>query len=292
MHNPYAHVPAPAPSTPEEQRIADYESAIGPEHRLLPEALSGIRRGRIEGGLALAGVLRDLRLVPVPQDVGRGPAEPVLAPDPHHCRGPDRRDPAPGVERDTGRVRAAAVPAVHPAAYLRECAVLAARPQADRRPAAHRRRMCRNSAGRASSATAAPVPGPRPACWWASGFFGIFILGILAAIAIPAYQDYTIRAQVTEGLNLAVTREASSGGVSGRPINPGLTRRTSASDAPIGKYVTSVNVASGSVVITYGNAANTNIAGQRLVLLPGVTNDGEVVWACANASIARGRPSR
>ena len=102
------------------------------------------------------------------------------------------------------------------------------------------------------------------------GFFGIFILGILAAIAIPAYQDYTIRAQVTEGLNLATP-------VKHRVAEYWATHQSwphqadLGSDAPIGKYVTSVEVDSGSIVITYGNAANTNIAGQRLVLLPGLT---------------------
>ncbi len=44
--------------------------------------------------------------------------------------------------------------------------------------------------------------------------------------------------------------------------------------------MTSVEVISGSVVITYGNAANTNIAGQRIVLLPGLTKSGAVIWAC------------
>ena len=47
-------------------------------------------------------------------------------------------------------------------------------------------------------------------------------------------------------------------------------------------------MASGSIVITYGNAANIRaIAGRRLVLLPGVTNEGEVVWACATLRCPR-----
>ena len=127
---------------------------------------------------------------------------------------------------------------------------------------------------------AAPVPAPTAGVLVGVGFFGIFVVGILAAIAIPAYQDYTIRAQVTEGLNLAIARKASSGRVLGDSIRSWPQQADLGNDAPIGKYVTSVNVASGSVVITYGDAANTNIAGQRLVLLPGVTNDGDVVWAC------------
>ena len=116
------------------------------------------------------------------------------------------------------------------------------------------------------------------------GFFGIFFLGVLAAIAIPAYQDYTIRAQVVEGLNLAADvkrrvadyRAANGSWPEQADLGPGgLT----------GKYVSSIEVESGSVVITYGVAANSNIAGQRVVMLPGVMPDGEVVWACAGNSL-------
>jgi type IV pilus assembly protein PilA len=111
------------------------------------------------------------------------------------------------------------------------------------------------------------------------GFFGIFVLGILAAIAIPAYQDYTIRAQVIEGLNLASP-------IKYRVADYWTANATWPEQADlgasevVGKYVSSVNVASGSVVITYGNQANSRLADQRLILVPGVLPDGEVVWAC------------
>ena len=111
------------------------------------------------------------------------------------------------------------------------------------------------------------------------GFFGIFILGILAAIAIPAYQDYTIRAQVTEGLMLAspvkqrIAEYRAANGAWPEQADLGA-------EGLMGKYVSSVEVVAGSVVITYGEAANANIAGKRVVLLPGVLPDGEVVWAC------------
>ncbi|HET9472757.1 MAG TPA: pilin, partial [Steroidobacteraceae bacterium] len=119
------------------------------------------------------------------------------------------------------------------------------------------------------------------------GFLGIGMLGILAAIAIPAYQDYTIRAQVTEGLNLASQAKLRVADYWQR--NSAWPQQADlGSEAPIGKYVTSVEVDTGSVVITYGNAANSNIAGKRLVLLPGLSNDGELVWACANAPLPEG----
>ena len=66
----------------------------------------------------------------------------------------------------------------------------------------------------------------------------VAIIGILAAIAIPAYQDYTIRAQVTEGLNLAVGSRQPSPSPSRRTAFPGrwptLLRR-SAPTADVGQ---------------------------------------------------------
>src|SRR5690242_15212026 len=85
----------------------------------------------------------------------------------------------------------------------------------------------------------------------------VAIIGILAAIAIPAYQDYTIRAQVSEGMNLAAAAKAAvaesflnrgtapaTRTVAGMSANAGDTR---------GKYVTGVNVTNGIITITYGN---------------------------------------
>ena len=74
----------------------------------------------------------------------------------------------------------------------------------------------------------------------------VAIIGILAAIAIPAYQDYTIRSQVTEGLNLAASAKAavaesfSRTGMR-RPTARRLACRTPTTDTN-GKYVTSVDV--------------------------------------------------
>src|SRR5579864_6215443 len=91
----------------------------------------------------------------------------------------------------------------------------------------------------------------------------VAIIGILAAIAIPAYQDYTIRAQVTEGLNLAA---AVKTGVAEYYANTGnwpTTLTLAGGDStklPSGKYVGGIDVgAAGVITITYGNQANNNL---------------------------------
>jgi type IV pilus assembly protein PilA len=115
----------------------------------------------------------------------------------------------------------------------------------------------------------------------------VAIIGILAAIAIPAYQDYTIRAQVSEGMNLAAAAKAA---VAETFLNRGNApaNRTqagmSANNADTsGKYVTQVAVTNGVITVTYGNEANAQIAGLTLGLTPYVTADNSVAWRCGGA---------
>jgi type IV pilus assembly protein PilA len=116
----------------------------------------------------------------------------------------------------------------------------------------------------------------------------VAIIGILAAIAIPAYQDYTIRAQVTEGLNLAAPSKAS---VAETFANTGAfpANNTAAgvgiAAAITGKYVLSVDVGTGGlgvITITYGKLANSNILNGTLKLFPGTDANNDVVWNCGD----------
>jgi type IV pilus assembly protein PilA len=129
----------------------------------------------------------------------------------------------------------------------------------------------------------------------------VAIIGILASIAIPAYQDYTIRAQITEGYNLA---SASKTAVEEFYTNTGRFPSNNASagvasPASIsGKYVTSVTLttggAGGLVTIMFGNEANVAINGMTAVLTAsGGPAMGSVLWDCrtGNTVAPKYRPS-
>ena len=125
----------------------------------------------------------------------------------------------------------------------------------------------------------------------------VAIIGILAAIAIPAYQNYTIRAQVTEGLTLADSWKTA---ISEYYANQGAFPATAAAltgmnTATGGKYVNSITVTNGAITITYnGPQVNKAIATQTLGISPYLDANNNVIWVCGTASVptlATGTPA-
>jgi len=115
----------------------------------------------------------------------------------------------------------------------------------------------------------------------------VAIIGILSSIAIAAYQTYTIRAQVAEGVNMAVSGKTpivDAFNNTGRPpadrTEAGMTANTADT---AGNYVSGVNVIDGRLEITFGNDSHQDIFGESLSLTPYVSGTGSILWRCGNA---------
>jgi type IV pilus assembly protein PilA len=130
----------------------------------------------------------------------------------------------------------------------------------------------------------------------------VAIIGILAAIAIPAYTDYTVRAKATEGINLASSAKTTVSEAFQTNGLPGVTAATTAwntNPPPPSKYVTSVLLDAantGEIIVTY-SAGVPQLSGLTLTLTPSInkvqlaamtaaqqTVGGNVDWACASAT--------
>jgi type IV pilus assembly protein PilA len=124
----------------------------------------------------------------------------------------------------------------------------------------------------------------------------VAIIGILAAIAIPAYQDYTIRAQVSEGLNLSGGAKAAvteyfqdQGAFPGTNTLAGLEGKANIK----GKYVSEVAVGAGGIITakyskTAPQSANAKIDAGTLVLTP-ADNVGSVGWGCKAGAVLKAK---
>ena len=123
----------------------------------------------------------------------------------------------------------------------------------------------------------------------------VAIIGILAAIAIPAYQDYTIRAKVSEGLQLASAAKLgvaeysqSEGPFPITNAEAGVATSTSIS----GNYVASVAVGgSGVITVTYSGPSEIAVAGANTMILTPSTTAGSIRWNCTGTVYTRYMPS-
>lgn len=121
----------------------------------------------------------------------------------------------------------------------------------------------------------------------------VAIIGILASMAVSAYQTYTVRAQVSEGISMAAgakspvidayTNDGTAPAdrvAAGMTVNPTDTR---------GNYVSQINIVNGRVDVTFGGPrAHADIIGDTLSLTPYETGGNSIVWRCGNAAPAAG----
>jgi len=147
----------------------------------------------------------------------------------------------------------------------------------------------RGELDRNATQVGAPMPGWAIALIAVGGLFFtvVPVVAILAAIAIPAYQNYLIRAQVAEGMTLSGSAKVAVGEYLGaRGSLPADNAEAGLADADTlsGRYVSSVKVQNGSVIVTFGGRANRAIANDHLVFQPYGNRDA-MRWRCGSPDI-------
>lgn len=120
----------------------------------------------------------------------------------------------------------------------------------------------------------------------------VAIIGILAAMAMSAYQTYVVRTQVAEGVNMAGSAKtpiADAYNMTGEPpadrVAAGMTPAPTDTQ---GKFVSQVNVVNGRLDVMFGKDAHQDIFGQTLSMTPYLSGTGSVMWRCGTATMPAG----
>ena len=115
----------------------------------------------------------------------------------------------------------------------------------------------------------------------------VAIIGILASLAIAAYQTYQVRAQVAEGISLATSAKTP---IVDAFLQTGIppAGRTEAGMSPLatgtsGKYVSGVDVVDGRIDVTFGNDAHAEIFGRTVSFTPYMAGGNSIVFRCGAA---------
>jgi len=116
----------------------------------------------------------------------------------------------------------------------------------------------------------------------------VAIIGILAAIAVPMYLDYTVRSQIAEGLNLSSgAKSAATEYYQNRGAFPVSNAQAGLEDAANiqGNYVGSVAVVDDVITVRFSVDANEQIVGETITLTADTSLAGSVRWVCASGGV-------
>ena len=115
----------------------------------------------------------------------------------------------------------------------------------------------------------------------------VAIIGILASLAVSAYQTYTIRAQVAEAISMAAGAKApvvDAFNMDGEPPASRVEAGMSLDPADTqGRFVAQVNIFEGRVDVTFGNEAHAEIFGDTISFTPYASASGSIQWRCGAA---------
>ncbi len=116
----------------------------------------------------------------------------------------------------------------------------------------------------------------------------VAIIGILAAVALPAYQDYLVRSKVTEGLGMAAACKTSvTEYYASRANTLPATLDAAGCSTALTQYVQSMDVAAGVITVAFNALGGSLLAGQTIIYTPtpNPTNAAILDWSCTTGNV-------